>query len=424
MRAALWFLALFGGAVAIALFAGNNEGTVTFFWPPYRLDVSMNLVLFALLGIFLLLHLALRALSLLLSLPSQARSWRARRLERALNRGMLEALAHMRAGRFGRARKSAEDVLAWGTDSTLAGSSKAEVGFLHAMAHLLVAESAHALQDQALRDQHASQASELVTQYAMGELNEGLQLCALRWAIDDRDSNLAQQRISELPSGVARRTLALRLRYKAARLSGQKQQALEVARLLAKHWNFSDEAGRGILRGIALEWIQSVDESDQLKQLWDSLEPIERTSPDIALAAAQRLTQLGGDHQLALKWLLPVWEKQGKSEGSSVEWRERLVQVLEGLFSSAPETPDADWLRRIEAQQQHAPADPLIQFLAGMVCMRLKLWGKAQGLLSQSLGQLKSPELRRKAWRALAEMAEQRSDAEAAADAWRKAAQA
>ena len=39
MRAALWLLALFGVAVAIALFAGNNQGTVTVFWPPYRVDL-------------------------------------------------------------------------------------------------------------------------------------------------------------------------------------------------------------------------------------------------------------------------------------------------------------------------------------------------------------------------------------------------
>ena len=45
MRAALWFLALFGVAVAIALFAGNNQGTVTLFWPPWRVDLSLNLVL-------------------------------------------------------------------------------------------------------------------------------------------------------------------------------------------------------------------------------------------------------------------------------------------------------------------------------------------------------------------------------------------
>ena len=45
MRAALWFLVLFGVAVASALFAGSNQGTVTLFWPPHRIDLSLNLVL-------------------------------------------------------------------------------------------------------------------------------------------------------------------------------------------------------------------------------------------------------------------------------------------------------------------------------------------------------------------------------------------
>ena len=39
MRATLWFLALFGVAVAVALFAGNNQSTVTVFRPPYRGDL-------------------------------------------------------------------------------------------------------------------------------------------------------------------------------------------------------------------------------------------------------------------------------------------------------------------------------------------------------------------------------------------------
>ena len=44
MRAALWFMALFGIAVAVALFAGNNQAVVTVFWPPHRVDVSFNLM--------------------------------------------------------------------------------------------------------------------------------------------------------------------------------------------------------------------------------------------------------------------------------------------------------------------------------------------------------------------------------------------
>ena len=76
MRIALWLLALFGVAVAAALFAGNNPGSVTLFWPPYRVDLSLNLVLLLLLGTFLTLHLALRALSALFAIPREARSWR------------------------------------------------------------------------------------------------------------------------------------------------------------------------------------------------------------------------------------------------------------------------------------------------------------------------------------------------------------
>ena len=36
MRAALWLMALFAVAVVSALFAGNNHGTVTFYWHPHR----------------------------------------------------------------------------------------------------------------------------------------------------------------------------------------------------------------------------------------------------------------------------------------------------------------------------------------------------------------------------------------------------
>ena len=63
MRVALWFLGLFGTAVALALFAGNNQGTVTLFWPPYRLDLSLNLVVLLLIVLLLFIHLALRALA-------------------------------------------------------------------------------------------------------------------------------------------------------------------------------------------------------------------------------------------------------------------------------------------------------------------------------------------------------------------------
>ena len=111
MRIVLSILALFAIAAAIALVAGNNQGTITLYWPPYRIDMSLNLVLLLLVATFGLMHIALRALSALFAMPREARRWRLQHKERAMHVALLDSLSHLTAGRFIRARKSAELVL-------------------------------------------------------------------------------------------------------------------------------------------------------------------------------------------------------------------------------------------------------------------------------------------------------------------------
>ncbi len=426
MRTLFWFLALFAIAAAAALFAVQNPGTVTLFWPPWRFDLSLNLVLLALLAAFIVLYAALRALSLLLALPGKALRWRLRHQERILQQGLLDSLSHLTAGRFLRARKAAEHVLA--QTAALAGNEQSlPYGRrLAATAHLLAAESAHALQDRAGRDDHVRQALELTRAPRRDEqeIREGLQLRVARWACDDRDMQAALQRLDELPQGVARRTLALRLRLKATRLAGQTRAALETARLLGKHRAFSPDASRSIVRGLAIELVRTTHDPAQLQKVWEQLDDSERRLPEVALQAGERMLALAGDFSIAQQWLLPVWE-QLMQPGSTLpaSLRLRLVLLLERGFRLTPGQPDAAWLARIEAAQMGNPREPLLQYLAGIACMHLKLWGKAQQLLRQSLTQLGDAQLRRHAWAALAQLAEEREDAAAALEAWRKAAQ-
>jgi HemY protein len=265
MRSVLWFLSLFAIAVGVALFAGHNEGVVTVFWPPYRIDLSLNLVLVGLVGLFFAIHLALRALAILLSLPGQARRWRIRYQERAMQLGLIDGLSHLAAGRFIRSRKAAEGVLA--QERSLAGSERA-LSYsprLRAVAHMLAAESAHALQDRAARDEHVRLALEQTARRHEHEVRDGVQLWAARWAAADRDIQAAQQRLDELSQGAARRTLALRLRFKVARLARRTQEALEIARLLAKHRAFSPVAAVSLVRGLAMELVQSAYDPSQLE---------------------------------------------------------------------------------------------------------------------------------------------------------------
>ena len=407
MRAALWLVALFAVAVAISLFAGNNQAAVTLFWPPYRVDLSLNLSLLLAVGLFVLVHVALRALAAVFSLPVQARRWRAQQKERAMYAALMDSLSHLVAGRFIRASRAAESALVQeqgldllvtelGADS---GHAPQRAVQLRALAHLVAAESAHALQNRSVREHHLQQALQQPVQRQAVEVREGIELRAARWALDDRDPATALTRLSQLPQGVARRTLALRLRLRAARLARQTAVALDTARLLAKHGAFSAPAAQSILRGLALELLVGAHDPQQLQKAW------------------ARLLVLGGDAALARQWASPAWELMVQSSTALPDdLQSRLVQTLERSMDAL----DVGWLGRLEDGLQARPRDALLQYVAGMACLKRQLWGKAQQLLSQAVLGLKDVSLQRRAWRALAQLAEERGDAAAAQQAYKR----
>jgi HemY protein len=416
MRAALWLLALFGIAVAVALFAGNNQGTVTVFWPPYRVDLSLNLVLLLLLAVFFLLHAALQALSALFDLPRQALRWRTQQKERAMHGALLDAISHLWAGRFIRARKSAEAALAQERSLEGAGQRPANGGQLRAVSHLLAAESAQSLQDRGGRDDHLQEAMAQAGARDAQETHEGALMRAAEWSLQDSDPDAAIGWLKGLPLGAARRTLALRMKLRAARLAQRTPEALETARLLAKHHAFSPDAAQSIVRGLAVDLLNGAHDVAQLQRAWQALEPAERLIPDVAMHAARRLALLGGEAHLARDWLLPVWERYAQLPGSA---KVKLVCALEEGLDAV----DGAWLARIEAAQKADPRDARLQYLAGMACMKRQLWGKAQQLLTQAAMGLQDGQLHRSAWRGVAQLAEQRGDAQSAAQAWKRAAE-
>ncbi len=427
MRAAFWLLALFAIAAASALFAGNNQAVVTVFWPPHRVDVSFNLAIFLLVGFFTLIYLALRALTAVTTLPSQARAWRAQQKERAMYGALMDALAHQLAGRYIRATRSAQNAITQEQSlSRLAletgqvpGYSTVRASQLQSLAHLLVAESAQSLQNMALRNEHLQLALQSSAPRHAQEVREGVQLRAARWALDDTDAARALDALAQLPQGAGRRTLALRLKLRANRQLKQTAQALDTARLLAKHRAFSSSAAQSIVRGLGLELLSDAHDPVQLQQAWNALDDNERAMPELVVHAATRLMALHGDAVLARSWLLLVWE-QAMQAGSvlSDSLRIKLVSALQPGLDSL----DAPWLARIEAAQAARPRDANVQYLAGMAALSRQLWGKSRQWLSLSVLGLQDAGLHRNAWRALAVLAEQRGDEAAAQEAYKQAA--
>lgn len=422
MRAALWFVGLFALAVAVALFAGNNQGMVSLFWHPYRVDLSLNMVLFVLLAVFAISYAAMRAFSVLFMLPYQAKRWRQQQKERQMYQALVESLSHLQAGRFVRARKSAQVLLKLSDELRTEQANVPQDSTLRAIAHMLSADSAHALRDVEARDTHYAQALDDVPlngSLQQQEVREGAQMRAARWALDDRDPQESLRRLEQLPAGARRRTMALRIQLKASRLAHNNQTALDTARLLAKHGGLSPEAASSITRGLILEQLHNTHDAEQLQRLWKDLPQSERNTPDIALAAARKLVELQGDASQARNWLLPVWEQYlSNPQDLSALQTQRLFSVMQQALDGL----DANWLARIESAQHAAPQEPRLQYLAGMACVQRQLWGKGEQLLHNAVPRLSDTSLRASAWKALAVLAEQREDSNAASHAWRQSA--
>ena len=431
MRAALWFLALFGIAVAVAVFAGNNDATVTLYWSPYRVDLSLNFVILTLVFGFALIYTAMRSAALLFALPEQARRWRALQKERAINAELFNAQSHFLAGRYIRSRKSALSALSLDRSREHSHPKSADVvgnePQLRALAHVMAAQSAHALQDTAARDDHLKHALENQNQRASLDTREGTQLLAASWALDDRDAAGALHWLAQLPSGAARRTLALRLKLKAAQLDNSSVEALDTTRLLAKHHAFSKDVAPSLIKSLVLKRLDDARDATQLQATWRTLDANDRLQSDITIHAAYKLSIMSGQAQQVTDWLLPAWQALIASEAglNSIDSTRcaELIQTLETILATQMESQSMAWLARIEKAQLANPRDARLQYLAGIACKSHQLWGKAQQQLAHAAPQLKDADLKRRAWCALAELAEQRGDATAAAVAWKNAAQ-
>lgn len=412
MRVVIWLLVLFAVAAGAALFASTNPGTVTVFWPPYRVDLSLNLVLLALALAFVVAHFVLGTVSTLGGLPEQARRWRALQRERAVQGHLVDALFSLAGGRYVRASESllAADKLQRALMEAGEDDSALQADTVLAAIHMLGAEAQHALQKQASREAHLQTALQTLRRRRATDALDGLLLRATRWALDDNDAAGARAWWQQLSQGAMRRAASLRLRFRTARLAGENLEALVTVRQLIKHKAFRGATGENISQALAVELLRAPRDAQQLEQAWARLEPQEKEAPSVALLGAQRLLDLGGDGARSRAWLLPLWNAFLQTGSPlNADQQVRLVQILEAGFGQADAAPDSVWLARIENAQMANPRNPLLQYLAGAMCLRMSLWGKAEHFFKQASAGLQSVPLQREALSQLQRIQEQRA---------------
>lgn len=402
MRSVIWLVLLFTAAVVAATMLGPNDALVSVFYGTWRLDLSLNLFLFSLVLGVVLLFVALQAVNGLLALPTRAREWRELKRERAAQAALREALAELLAARYARAQRAAQRAL----------DLRADVPWLRddaqfaALAQLIAASGLHRLQDRVGRDERLKDA--LAWGKDAGSVGDGAQLLSAEWALDDRDAPRGLAMLAELPAGVARRTQALRLRLQASRLLKKPLEALQTARLLAKHQGFSALAAQALLRSLALEALDQAHDEEQLRRVWLALDSSDRRDAWVTARAARRARALG-QPALGREWLQGPWDQIARADPES---RQQLALALVDCASGL----GSDWLPRVEGALQAHGHEPALLAAAGVAFAERQLWGKARRPLEQTASANDLPAtVRRHALRRLASITREEGDEAAAA---------
>lgn len=377
MRLLLWLVALMAAAIGIAVTARFNPGNVVFFYPPHRIDMSLNLFVVLAVLLFLLLYALLRAVQATLSMPERVAAYRQRRREREGNKGLRDALKALFEGRFGHAEKAA--------------MRAAELPENAGLAALIGARAAHRMREPARRDA-----------WLAGIVHDnGLKTARLMTTtellVDEHQPEAALEAVAELNASGQRHIHALQWSMKANQQARNWPEVLRLVRILDKR-KALHPALSARLREMAYEALLSegAHDAESIQRAWASVPTEDRLKPYIAERAAAAFNARGlHDEARAIA-----------EEALKANWDERLVRAYR---ESAGPTGSAALLAQIESCEtwiRERPHDPELALTLGSLCLRQKLWGKAQRYLEQALSDVTEPAMVQETHLKLAQMHE------------------
>ena len=350
MRWIFWVLGLFAVAVALALALRLNTGYALLVWPPYRVELSLNLLLVLLGAGFSVVYLLLRFISGALGLPAKVRDFRARRRRENARSMLLDAVKAFFEGRYGRAEQAAASAMESGESPVLGA--------------VLAARAAHELQHYEQRDGYLARADQL----APGDSAMRI-IAAAGMLLDERRFQDALLALKALPE---KHTAALRLELKAQQQARNWEQTLPLIDQLERRGVF-DAMQAGQLRRYAYAenlQRQALD-GRALEECWQKIPTRHKREAKVAAAAAQCFTALGSCAQAS----------RIIEQALEVEWNSNLVALY-------AECAGLDVIRQIERAENWLktnPGDAVLLLVLGKLCMRQELWGKAQSYLEASL---------------------------------------
>ncbi len=393
MRLFLWLVALMAAAIGIAVTARFNPGNVVLFYPPHRIDMSLNFFCVLAAALFVFLYVVIRALRATLNMPTKVAAYRQQKRERDGNKGLREALKALFEGRFGHAEKAA----------VRASELPENAG----VAALIGARAAHRMRQSARRDQWLAKLSD------DNVMKTARLMTMTELLVDDHQPEAALDAVRELNASGTRHIHALQWSLKAQQQAKNWPEVLRLVRSLDKH-RALHPALSARLRELAYADMLSdqANDAESLQRVWATVPTSDRIKPYVACLAATAFNARG----------LHDEARMVAEESLAADWDDRVIRAYRDAAAPAG---SAALLAQIEACEKwlHArPTDAELALTLGSLCLKQKLWGKAQRYLEQALSDASDPRMVRESHLKLAQMHEALQQQDEAANHYRQCA--
>ena len=122
MRVLLWILLIFALAVGFTLAGKFDPGYAVLVYPPYRIELSLTLLVVLFLALVVLGDMFARIADVTLHLPKKVRTYRQQQRQQQGQAALLAAMEHYLAQRYREAETSAQRAIALEVSPELAAS--------------------------------------------------------------------------------------------------------------------------------------------------------------------------------------------------------------------------------------------------------------------------------------------------------------
>ena len=215
--------------------------------------------------------------------------------------------------------------------------------------------------------------------------------------VDDHQPELALNAVAELNASGTRHIHALQWSMKAHQQAKNWPEVLRLVRSLDKH-KALHPALSARLRELAYEAMLSdgSHDAESIQRVWSTVPLADRVKPYIAARAAAALNARG----------LHEEARATAEEALRVEWDDRVVRAYRDASAQAGSPSLLAQIEHCEQWMRERPTDAELALTLGSLCLKQKLWGKAQRYLEQALSDATEPRMVREAHLKLAQMHE------------------